>query len=189
MRGNGLIARFFILEGMPKKTKKRRGERKQDYFSLPREDFLLQVNRLAEPVCDAEGAELVHTEYQTEQHGKILRLYIDKPGGVTIDDCAAVSRQLGDLLDIYLESDDPYSLEVSSPGSNRPLTKQDDFNRFKGNLIQLQSSRPVNGQKKFKGTLMGIKEGMVILKIEQKSVAINFENVIRARLINYLGES
>ena len=189
MRGNGLFARFFILEGMSKKTKKRREHRKQDFFSLPRQDFLLQVNRLAEQVCDAEGAELVHTEYQTEQHGKILRLYIDKPDGVTIDDCAAVSRQLSDLLDIYLESDVPYNLEVSSPGSNRPLAKIDDFNRFKGNLIKLKSSHPISGQKKFKGTLMGIKDGIVTLKVEQKSVAINFEHVIRARLINYLGES
>lgn len=180
---------FFIFGGMPKKTKKRRGDRKQGFFTLPREDFLLQVNRLAEQVCDAEGTELVHTEYQTEQNGKTLRLYIDKPGGVTIDDCAAVSRQLSDMLDIYLESDDPYNLEVSSPGANRPLAKQDDFNRFKGNLIQLQSSHPVDGQKKFKGTLMGFEKGMVLLKLEQKSVAINFENVIRARLVNYLGES
>ena len=156
---------------------------------MPHEDFLAQVNRLAEPLCDGEGIELVHTEFQLEPGGKILRLYIDKPDGVTIDDCAAISRQLSDLLDIYLESDDAYQLEVSSPGFNRLLVKYDDFNRFKGNLIKLRSSHPIDGQRKFKGILKGIKNGTVTLIVEQKSVAINFEHISRARLINHLGES
>ena len=63
-------------------------------------------------------------------------------------------EEIGDLLDIYIESDHRYRLEVSSPGSNRPLAKQDDFNRFKGQLVRIQSSRSIDGQKKFKGTLL-----------------------------------
>lgn len=157
--------------------------------TLSDKTFLASVNRLVEPVCDAEGLELVHTQYQMEPGGKVLRLYIDKPDGISIDDCAAVSRQVNDLLDIYIENDHRYRLEVSSPGSNRPLTKQDDFNRFKDQLIRIQASRSIDGQKKFKGTLTGIKDGFVTLTVVEKSVAIPFEDIIKARLINYSGEN
>jgi ribosome maturation factor RimP len=151
--------------------------------------FLSQVNRIAEPVCEAEGLELVHVEYQKEPAGRILRLYIDKPGGVTIDDCAAVSRQVGDLLDVYTEGDEPYSLEVSSPGENRPIGKPEDFNRFKGHRIRIKSGQPINGQKNFTGTLMGLEAQSVQLKIRDQIVAIDLEQIAKARLINFIGES
>ena len=168
---------------------KKKDPLRQAAVTLSDKEFLASVNRLAEPVCDAEGLELVHTEYQMEPGGKVLRLYIDKPDGVSIDDCAAISRQVSDLLDIYIESDHRYRLEVSSPGSNRPLTKQDDFNRFKGQSARIQSSRSIDGQKKFKGTLTGIKDGVVTLMVVDKSVAIPFEDITKARLINYSGEN
>ena len=178
---------------MKKQKKKRRVNKKdprqQAAAMLSYKKFLAIVNRLVEPVCDAEGIELIHTEYQMESGGKVLRLYIDKPDGVGIDDCAAISRQVNDLLDIYLESDHRYRLEVSSPGSNRPLAKQEDFNRFKGQQVQIQSSRSIDGQKKFKGTLTHIKDGIVTLEIMEKSVAIPFEDITKARLINYSGEN
>jgi ribosome maturation factor RimP len=75
-----------------------------------------QIAKLAEPLCDSEGLELVHIEYQRESGGRILRLYIDRPGGVSIDDCVNVSRQLNDLLDVNFEDIGPYTLEVTSPG-------------------------------------------------------------------------
>ena len=156
---------------------------------LSDEKFLAEANRLAEQVCDAEGLEWVHTEYQMEPGGKVLRLYIDKPDGISIDDCTAVSRQMSDLLDIYAENDHRYRLEVSSPGPNRPLAKKDDFNRFKGQSARIQSSCSIDGQKKFKGTLAGIEDGIVTLKVVNKSVAIPFESITKARLINYSGEN
>jgi len=178
---------------MKQKKRKNRSKKKnpsqQAAAILSDERFLDSVNRLAEPVCDAEGLELIHTEYQMEPGGKVLRLYIDKPDGISIDDCAAISRQVSDLLDIYIESDHRYRLEVSSPGSNRPLTKQDDFNRFKGQLVRIQSSRSIDGQKKFKGILTDIKDGIVTLTVVEKSVAIPFEDISKARLINYSGEN
>ena len=178
---------------MKQKKIKRRIKKKdslqQAAATLSDERFLASVKQLAEPVCDAEGLELVHTEYQMEPGGKVLRLYIDKPDGISIDDCAAISRQVSDLLDIYIESDHRYRMEVSSPGSNRPLTKQDDFNRFRNQLVRIQSSRSIDGQKKFKGTLTGIKDGIVTLTVVEKSVAIPFENITKARLINYSGEN
>lgn len=151
--------------------------------------FLASVNKLVTPVCDAEGLELVHTEYQMEPGGKVLRLYIDKPDGISLEDCVAISRQVSDLLDIYIESDHRYRLEVSSPGLNRPLVKQDDFSRFKGQLVRIHSSRSIDGQKKFKGTLTGIKDGVVTLTVVEKSMAIPFEDITKARLINYSGEN
>ncbi len=168
---------------------KKKDSLQQAAVTLSDKKFLASVNRLVEPVCDAEGLELVHTEYQMEPGGKVLRLYIDKPDGINLDDCAAVSRQVSDLLDVYIESDHRYRLEVSSPGSNRPLTKQDDFKRFKGQLVRIQSSRSIDGQKKFKGTLTDIKDGVVMLTVVEKSVAISFEDITKARLINYSGEN
>ena len=178
---------------MKQKKKKSRTQKKdplrQDAFTLPDGRLVDSINRLLEPVCNAEGIELVHTEYQKEPGGKVLRLYIDKPDGITLDDCAAISRQAGDLLDIYIESDHRYRLEVSSPGANRPISKEDDFNRFKGHPVRIQSSRSIDGQKNFKGTLTGIKEGIVSLTVMEKSVAIPFEDITKARLINYSGEN
>ena len=178
---------------MKQKKKKSRVKKKdsleQAAVILSDKTFLSSVNRLAEPVCDAEGIELVHAEYQMEPGGKVLRLYIDKPDGIGIDDCAAISRQVSDLLDVYIESDHRYRLEVSSPGSNRPLTKQTDFKRFKGQLARIQSSRSIDGQKKFKGTLTDIKDGIVTLTVVEKPVAIPFEDITKARLINYSGEN
>ena len=89
-----------------------------------------RVWQLAQPLCASEGVELVHVEYQREQGGRTLRLYLDKPGGVTLDDCAGISRHLGDLLDVSLETAASYRLEVSSPGSKRPLGRLEDFKRF-----------------------------------------------------------
>ena len=82
-------------------------------------EVIALVNTLAEPLCKNEGMELVHVEYQREAAGWVLRLYIDQPGGVRLEDCSRVSRQLGDLLDVTVENIGPYNLEVSSPGINR----------------------------------------------------------------------
>jgi ribosome maturation factor RimP len=141
-----------------------------------------------EPLCESEGFELVHVEFQRETAGRILRLYIDKAGGVTLDDCVYVSRQVGDLLDVTLDDVGTYNLEVSSPGIDRPLGRMEDYNRFKGNTVKIKTVRPVNGRKKFTGMLSGISQGIVQLEIEGTRLEIPFEDISRARLINY-GES
>ncbi len=117
--------------------------------------MITQANKLAASLCEAEGVELVHIEYQQETGGRILRLYIDKPGGVTLDDCVIVSRQLGDLLNVKLETEETYRLEVSSPGPDRPLGNALDFEKFKGNVAKIKTHQPVDGQKNFKGVLWG----------------------------------
>ena len=172
-----------------KGKKKKRSHEKNPFPSAATKAFVEKVKGLATPLCNAEGMELVFTEYQAEPEGRILRVYIDQPGGVTLDDCVNISRQLSDLLDVSLESDEPYKLEVSSPGVNRPIGKLNDFVRFKGQSIKIQTAQPIDGQKKFKGTLLGAEDHIVNIKTNDKSVAIHFDTITKARLINYNGES
>jgi ribosome maturation factor RimP len=144
---------------------------------------------LAGPLCASEGLEFVHLEYQREPGGWILRLYIDKTGGVTLDDCASVSRQMNDLLDVNLDEIGPYNLEVTSPGPDRPLGKPEDFERFKGNRVKIRTIRPYEGQKNFKGVLMGLTEEQVNLLIGENTVQILLDDISRAQLVNFSGES
>ncbi len=148
-----------------------------------------QVWRLAEPVCLAEGVELVQVEYQREHDGLTLRLYLDKPGGITLDDCANISRQLGDILDVGLETRVPYRLEVSSPGLQRPLGKLSDFERFKGCRAKVRTRRPQNGQKNFSGTLDGVNGLDVQLILDKGPIAIPVGEIVKAYLINFNGET
>ena len=155
--------------------------------------IISQVKDLTEPLCEAEGIELVHVEYQRERGGRTLRLYIDRPGGVSLDDCVNISRQASDILDANLESGHErkwsYNIEVSSPGPNRPLGKKLDFERFKGRMAQIKIAPPVNGQKTHKnktvkGILLGISEDIVKLAADDKIVAIPFKEITRAHLVN-----
>ncbi len=169
--------------------------------SKNKEEIISRVRELTEPLCESEGFELVHVEYQWEPGGNILRLYIDKPdtykiGGVTLDDCVYISRQVSDLLDVDLlesgfEANMSYRLEVSSPGHDRPLGKKLDFERFKGRTVKIKITQPVEGQKTrlVKGVLLGISEGIVRLLVDNKTVAIPFQEIGRAQLIDYNGEN
>ena len=141
MRGNGRQPVSCFLKGKMIEKSRRAKEPANDRM-------LAQVSDLAEPLCREEGMELVHVEYQREAGGRILRVYIDKPGGVGLNDCVNVSRQLSDLLDVYVERDDAYRLEISSPGPDRPLGKTADYERFKGRDIRIKTARPLDGQKK-----------------------------------------
>jgi ribosome maturation factor RimP len=178
------------VKGYPKKSKLRHpasgtGELKPE----KPEETIARVWEIAEPACISAGFELVQVEYRREPGGRILRLYIDKPGGVTVDDCATVSRQVGDLLDVYLEGTATYNLEVSSPGIERPLAKRSDYERFKGKEARIMIRRPKDGQKNFKGILLGASGEEVELRMEGGlTVAIPFGEITKARLVNYNGE-
>jgi ribosome maturation factor RimP len=175
------------LKGQRKKINKRlksRVKTRKQNKSAPanKEKIVEQARDLIESLCESEGLELVHLEYQREAGGRILRLFIDRPGGVTLDDCVRISRQSSDLLDVYLESTGPYRLEVSSPGPNRPLGKRLDFDRFKGSRVKIRTAQSVDGQKKFKGVLMGISEEMVKLSVDGEIACIPYQEIITARL-------
>ena len=118
-----------------------------------------------------------------------MRLYIDKPGGITMDDCVNVSRQMNDLLDVHLDEIGPYNLEVTSPGPDRPLAKKQDFERFKGNPAKIRTIRPYEGQKNFKGVLMGLSGAQVKLLVGEETVQILLRDISKASLINFTGES
>ena len=144
-----------------------------------------QVFEIAEPFCNAEGLELVFVEYHPEASGKVLRITIDKPGGITLDDCAYVSRQLNDLMDVNLGDIGAYNLEVSSPGPERPVGKRSDFDRFRGKKIKIQTVQPIDGQKNFTGLLRGIINEQVTLTIDDKTVAIPYTAINKARLVDH----
>jgi ribosome maturation factor RimP len=157
--------------------------RKQNHWSPDKiKRMIAQTRDLLDPMCEAEGIELVHLECQREAGGRILRLYIDKPGGVTLDDCIHISRQSSDMLDVYLEDTGPFNLEVSSPGQNRPLGKKRDFDRFKGNRINIRTDPPVGGKKKINGVLLGISEDVVKISIDDQIVAVPYHEIVTARL-------
>lgn len=150
---------------------------------MNQENTVRQVWDLIEPLCEAEGTELVQVEYQREAGGRVLRLYIDRPGGVTLDDCVQISRQAGDVLEVYLENVGPYRLEVSSPGINRPLAKPIDYERFKGRWAKIKTIQTLDGQKNFKGVLAGLSEGLVKLSVDGDTITIPFKEIAKAHLI------
>ena len=141
-----------------------------------------QAQPLAESLCDAAGLELVHIEYLRERGGRVMRLTIDKPGGVTLEDCAAVSRELGDVLDVHLPDIGRYHLEVSSPGPQRRISREADFERFRGHRAKIRTLNPINGQKNFSGVLEGLSAGTVTLNTGQAMVAIAIDAISKAYL-------
>jgi ribosome maturation factor RimP len=151
--------------------------------------FVETVDHLAEPLCATEGIELVHVEYQREPGGLTLRIFIDKPGGVVLEDCVTISRQLEDILDVHTKDVPPYRMEVSSPGADRPVGRITDFLRFSGHRARIRTATAINGQKNFFGILDGVVDEMIQMKVDKDIVHINFNDITRARLINYNGEN
>lgn len=126
------------------------------------------------------GYELV--DLQASNGGRLLRLFIDKPGGIGVEDCAAVSRQLTRVLAV--EAVDYERLEVSSPGLDRPLRKAGDFARFAGQKADVKMRTPdANGRRRFVGVLRGADEGCVRMELEDRTVALAIDDVERARLV------
>lgn len=131
-----------------------------------------RVKSIARPLLQEYGLDLVEVEFRREAGGWILRLYLDKHGGLTLGDCQRVSEELGDLLDIEDLIDHPYSLEVSSPGLNRPLCREADFLRFVGQRARVSTSQAIAGQRRFLGILKGYEGGRVMLEREDGSVVL-----------------
>jgi ribosome maturation factor RimP len=146
-------------------------------------DIQKQVEELAESLVSSEGMELVDLEYRGEGRRWVLRLFIDKEGGVTVDDCANISRELGDLLEVKNVIRRAYVLEVSSPGLNRRLRKKEDFSRFAGRKIKLQLASPLDGRKKIVGDLVGIEGESVIVAAPEGYYSVALEDIAKANLI------
>jgi ribosome maturation factor RimP len=141
------------------------------------------VSDLAEGILGEMGFELVDVEYVSNQGRWVLRLFIDKEGGVTIDDCARVSGELGDLIDVKNFIDHSYVLEVSSPGLDRPLKKEKDILKAMNRRIKLKMVTPVKGRRNYSGYLRDFKDGTVHLDTDGGLVALPWREVEKANLI------
>ena len=140
--------------------------RERKYSVSKREEYEQKTEELLEPIVSALGFELVDVEYVKEGGTWYLRAYIDKPGGITVDDCEAVSRQFSDILDEKDYIPDSYVFEVSSPGLGRPLKKEKDFKRSLGEEVEIRTYRAIDRQKEFTGILKAYDENTVTIAYE-----------------------
>ncbi len=139
---------------------------------------------MVESLLKAEGLELVDLEFRKEARGWVLRIFMDKPGGVTLDDCSEISREIGDQIEVNELIPHSYTLEVSSPGLDRPLKKEKDFLGSIGKLIQLSTSAPLEGQTFFKGILLDFQAfGSLRLAETKKTWEIPAGLISKARLV------
>ncbi|UCH52816.1 MAG: ribosome maturation factor RimP [Pseudomonadota bacterium] len=150
------------------------------------------LRQMLAPGAKAHGCELVDVEMVGGGRRPTLRVYIDKPGGVTLDDCADVSRQLSMILDVEDPIPESYALEVSSPGLDRPLVTREDFGQHAGETIKARLTVPRAGRRNFTGRIVGVTAEQVTLEIEglggtQERVDLKFESIERARLVPQFG--
>jgi ribosome maturation factor RimP len=149
-----------------------------------REDILAKVREVAERVGESEGIEIVDVEMAGSGHGRVLRIYIDRLTGVTHSDCELISQQVGTILDV--EEAVPggaYTLEVSSPGVERKLSRPQDFVRFQGQKVKITLREPVENRRNWEGVLAGFDEGVLRLEAAPgKEISFNMQQIQKANL-------
>lgn len=146
-----------------------------------------RIEGLLEPAAAAFGCAIWGVEYRSAGRRSRLRIYIDKPGGVSIDDCERVSREAGDLLDLEGLIDQGYDLEVSSPGLDRILFNAEQCADSVGETIEVRLNFPLEGRRRFVGLLSGVENAQILLRIEDAEHRLPFDNVQRARVIPRFG--
>jgi ribosome maturation factor RimP len=142
-----------------------------------------ELVNLVEPVIRAMGYELTDLELRVGHGRGLLRLFIDHPDGITVDDCETVSRQVGSVLDVEDPIAGGYTLEVSSPGLDRRLVKPADFDRFAGKDVQLRLRRLVDGRRRIQGTLLARAGEVITVKAEGVDFHVPLEEIEVARLV------
>lgn len=140
------------------------------------------MRELLEPTVEDLGYELVFIELGNQGKQSILRLYIDAPGGIQIDDCETVSRQLSALLDVEDPVSAEYTLEVSSPGLDRPLVKPDHFKQFLGEQARITMYSHVMGRRKFTGEMVEASNDLVVVEVDGESYELPYKDMDTARL-------
>ncbi|MCE5211496.1 MAG: ribosome maturation factor RimP [Deltaproteobacteria bacterium] len=149
-------------------------------------DIKEKIRQLAEPVVDAEGMELIHVECMKMHSRWIVRLYLDKEGGITLDDCSNVSNQLGDIFDIREVINGSYTLEVSSPGFDRPISRDQDFLKYRNSRVDVKTGVKIEGVKNFHGILVDyIEEAgrkFVLVEVAGKVYRIPRQDILKANL-------
>lgn len=143
-----------------------------------------RLHAVIEPAVTALGYELVGVEHLSQGRHSVLRIYIDREDGVTVDDCARVSHQVSGALDVEDPIKGQYTLEVSSPGLDRPLFTIDHYRRFAGELAEIRLAAPRDGRRKFKGILRGVEGDAVIIEVEGEAVALPLNEIEKAHLVH-----
>ncbi len=146
------------------------------------EKIIDDVSKILNLLLMEEGLELFDIQYRREGRGKILRIFIDKQGGVTIGDCTKISRELSTLLDVHDIVPGPYTLEVSSPGLDRPLKKPGDFERFKGKMVKIRTDRDIQERRVFVGRLLDFMNGIASVEVDGRTYLIPYSEIEKANL-------
>lgn len=149
------------------------------------EDVLEAVRAVARRVTDARGYELVDVEVKRERGGRFVRLFVDKEGGIGLQELQAVSEEVSAIFDVEDPIDSAYTLEVSSPGLDRPLKAEPDYRKAVGKLVKLSSYEPVDGRRHWTGRLLSVDEGVLTVKLEKEKgaeVRIPLAKVAHGRL-------
>lgn len=149
---------------------------------MKRVEIEQRCEALVQPILDAHEFELWDVEYVKEGANYYLRVYVDKPGGITIDDCVTISRALEAKLDAEDFIEEAYILEVSSPGLGRPLKRERDFARSLGSSVEVKLYKPINQQKEFTGILKSYTDDMVVLESEETELELKRSDIALIRL-------
>src|SRR4051794_26111972 len=142
-----------------------------------------ELSRLLGPVVAGRGVELWELEYASRPGGGLLRLYIDSPKGITVEDCERVSRAVSNVLDESDPIPGEYTLEVSSPGLDRVLRTREHFARFEGEQARVEMREPIAGRKRFVGQLLEVGEREITLSVDGAKVSLPIDEIHRARLV------
>lgn len=141
------------------------------------------LTEMLRPAVEAAGCELLGIEYIAQGKHSVLRIYIDHPDGINVDDCAKVSHQASGILEVEDPIASQYTLEVSSPGSDRPLFALAHYQPYLGSVINIRCNVGVNGRRKFKGTLKQIDNDMITVEVDGKDYLIDFHDIDKANLV------
>jgi len=142
-----------------------------------------QIEQLIEAPIESLGYEVVGVEYIKNGRDTILRIYIDAEQGISIEDCERVSHQVSGILEVEEPITSAYSLEVSSPGFDRPLFKAKDFERFTGSEVKISMKLPIQGRRNFKGIIQGFSDGDILIEVDGEIYDLPLTKLAKARLV------
>jgi len=151
-------------------------------MGLSENNIISNIKELLEPLLYEKNLELFDIEFKALGSKEILRVFIDKEQGVTVNDCAQISRELGRLLEVHDVIPGPYTLEISSPGLTRALKKPSDYLRYKGKTVKIKTLEDIEDRKVFKGTLLDFVDETVSLQTDGVNYLIPYKNIEKANL-------
>ena len=143
----------------------------------------IELRSLLEPVIERSGYELVHVTLGGSKT-RVLRMFIDAPGGITVDDCERVSRRVSDVLDVEDMFDGEYTLEVSSPGLDRPLVKQEHFEQAHGKNVSVRMQNLYLGRRNFRGSLVEVRSDAVLVEVDGEQYELLYSEMQKAHLVS-----